>query len=152
MLCNPYIALSSSAWFLVPGMQQLCSCSGIGDFWAVSVRVCPILCYRLKNPSRISCGSFSPGCTDLSALYCKWATFSTNCFSTKRCHGILMATDGHSFCFMSYLSPPTPHPQSTTRAAPCSSWDRLGREWTQVGESSPFNTSAARGSPWIFLS
>lgn len=139
MLCNPYIALSSSAWFLVPGMQQLCSCSGIGDFWALSVRVCPILCYRLKNPSRISCGSFSPGCTDLSALYCKWATFSTNCFSTKRCHGILMATDGHSFCFMSYLSPPPPlkAPPEQHHAPLGTGWGESGLRWVRAARSTP---------------
>lgn len=148
MLYNPYIALSFSAWFLVTEMQQLFS--QLWNQWLLGSE-CKGLPHSLLQAEKHRSNLMGHPLTRLHETCLPWATFSTNCFSTKRCHGILMATDGHSFCFMSYLSAPPP-PQSTTTAAPCSSWDRLGREWTQVGESCQFNTSAACGSAWIFLS
>lgn len=116
MLRTPYLALSFSACFLVTGMQLFCS--QLWDQWLLGRQhgAVPHAPLQAENtPGKPQEAASCWAARGLSVLYCKWASFSTNCFSTKRCHGILMTTDGHNFCFMSNLSPPPPkHHHSST--------------------------------------
>lgn len=110
------------------------------------MRICLVLHCRRKNNRQTSWGTLSPGCTRLVCLVLQVGTSSTNCFSTKRCHGILMATDGHSFCFMSYLSPPTLEAPPQQHHAPLGTgWGESELRWVRAASSTPLLPVAQPG-------